>query len=138
METLIFKRPYEKFNKYCSYAIFINGEKIGELQNGEEKHIEMDNFLNKEIEVKIGWCGSGKRKIKGSHLIIEGNSFLNQKIPVLGGIFPLIGLLLIRNQEGFSKFLGTSILALFLFGLLMTITLFRKKWVYIKELNIMQ
>lgn len=135
METLILKRPYERFNKFCSYTIFLNGRKIGELKNGEEKYIEIESLLDKEIEIMMGWCGSGKRKIRDNNLIITGNIFLNRTMPALGGLFPLIGLLIIRNQEGMSKNIGIGIFILFFVSLLSTITLFRKRWIRIRELN---
>jgi hypothetical protein len=127
METLILKRPLERFNQYCSYMILINGKKVGELKNGEEKHIEIDNFFDKEIEVKVAWCGSGKRKIGKQHLIIVGNIFFNQRMPIMIILFWVIGFLINIDKE--ISVWGTSLMC---FLLLSTLTIFRNKWIHIQ------
>ncbi|KOY85483.1 hypothetical protein AD998_04340 [bacterium 336/3] len=108
----------------------MNGEKIGELKNGEEKYIEIDNFFDKEIEVKIAWCGSGKRKISKQHLIITGNIFFNQRMPIMVILFWMTGLLININKE--ISIWGTGLVC---FLLLSTLTIFRNKWIRIQELN---
>jgi hypothetical protein len=130
METLILKRPDERFNKYCSYIILMNGKKIGELQNGEEKRIEVDSLFDKEIEVKIAWCGSGKRKVSNPHLMITGNIFFNQRMPIMVVLFWVIGLLVNVSKE--TSIWGTSLVC---FLLLCTLTIFKNKWICIRELN---
>lgn len=61
MRTITIKRPTENFNKNCSYDIYIGGEQIASLRNGDEKTIETNSNAD-FLKGKIYWCGSKKNK----------------------------------------------------------------------------
>lgn len=137
MKRITIRRPNEKFNKNCSYIIKIGKRTFGELKNGEEKIIEISaEFECESLQVKIQWCGSNKIRLskvaQNGIILVKGNKFLNRKMPLFGAIFPLIGLM-IFNLEIISKNVGVGIFIGFLLGIIGSVTIWRDKWLYIKE-----
>ncbi len=140
MSKIRLYRPEENFNKNCSYKILIGEQVFTELKNGEEKIIELpDELHHKNLKAKIHWCGSEKIALpkveENERLTIRGNEFLNKKMPLLGAIFPLIGLM-IFGLKIISKEVGVGILILFLIGIIASLSIWRNKWINIKKENL--
>ena len=57
MATIIIKRTSEFVNRLRNYRIFLDGEKIGTIANGETKEFEITPGLH-TIIAKIDWCTS--------------------------------------------------------------------------------
>jgi len=138
MKEITIQRPYENFNKYCSYEVFVGKEKLTELKNGEEKIVELSKELENEIlKAKIQWCGSNIFPLKDFSpdgiIKVSGNKFLNLKIPFIGSVFPiiLIGIINASNQQ--IKYIGSGLIIFLIFFLLGTFTIWRNKWLKIKQ-----
>jgi len=67
MGTLRIIRSSEWANKLRAIGIYVNGNKVGEVKNGETKEFEVPDGMN-EISAKIDWCGSNKL-----NLMFSGN-----------------------------------------------------------------
>ena len=129
-------RPVEDFNKDSSYAVLINGKKVAELKNGEEKTIEIaDEPETLNLKAKIYWCGSNKLSClslnNNDTIKVTGNRFLNKQLPLLGSIFPLTGMLIFNKNNELLKDLGIGILVLLLLGIIAALTLWKNKWLEI-------
>jgi hypothetical protein len=136
MKKITLHRPKESFNKNCSYEILVGKKYLTDLKNGEEKTVEIPNEYNAEsLKAKIQWCGSEKmdlRNLTGNKkIVVTGNKFLNRKMPLLGAIFPIIGLMFF-NLKIVPKNIGIGIFIIFLLAILGTITIWRNKWLNIK------
>ncbi|MEO1021937.1 MAG: hypothetical protein AAFW89_05285 [Bacteroidota bacterium] len=136
MKKITLKRPTEGFNTYCSYDILIGGKKITDLSNGEEKTIELQPHQESEIlEAKIQWCGSQSYAISDASetgtLLVSGNELLNRKIPLIGALFPLSGILLFTGDSMLAKTIVTSVLMLVLLGIIGTLTIWKNNWLTI-------
>lgn len=129
-------RPVEDFNKDSSYAVLINGKKVAELKNGEEKTIEIgDEPETLNLKAQIHWCGSKKLSCLNLNndgtIKVTGNKFLNKQLPLLGSIFPLTGMLIFNKNNELFKNVGIAILVLLLLGVIATLTLWKNKWLEI-------
>jgi hypothetical protein len=138
MKKIKLYRPIENFNKNCSYEILVNGKKMTELKNGEEKIIEISNEIEKSnLKAKIQWCGSEKLLISESNNIevvkVTGNKFLNRQMPFVGGLFPLTGIVIFSGNSELFKNVGIGILILLLFGLIGTLTIWKNKWLNVNK-----
>jgi hypothetical protein len=136
MKKITISRPKESFNKNCSYEIFLGKKYLTELKNGEKKTIEIPNDLkNESLKAKIQWCGSKKMELRNTDdhekIIVNGNKFMNKKMPLFGAMFPLIGLMFF-NLKMVPKNIGIGIFIIFLIGIVGTITIWRNKWLNIK------
>jgi hypothetical protein len=137
MKTLKIRRPQENINKYFSYEIFIGVNKITELKNGEEKNIEIYSHLeNEPLYARLLWCGSKKNNLKDfestNNIIISGSELLNKRIPLLVGLFPIIGISLFSRFTPLMKYIGIGILIMLLLLLIATLTIGRDKWLKIE------
>ncbi|GET34304.1 hypothetical protein PbJCM13498_31670 [Prolixibacter bellariivorans] len=133
MKKIKLYRPIENFNKNCSYEILVNGKKMTDLKNGEEKVIGISNELGKlNLRAKIQWCGSEKLLISESNNIevikVTGNKFLNRQMPFAGGLFPLTGIVIFSGNSELFKNIGIGILILLLLGLIGTLTIWKSRW----------
>ena len=140
MKTLKIRRPQENVNKYFSYEIFIGANKIAELKNGEEKNIEVPSHLeNDSLYARLLWCGSKKIDLKDfestNTIIISGSELLNKRIPLLVGLFPIIGIFLFSSLTPLMKLVGIVILSMLLLLLIATLTIGRDKWLKIESKN---
>ncbi|MDX9696688.1 MAG: hypothetical protein RBT49_12930 [Bacteroidales bacterium] len=138
MKTLKIRRPQESINKYFSYEIFIGVNKITELKNGEEKSIEIPSHLeNDSLYAQLLWCGSKKINLKDfestNTLLVSGSELLNRRIPLLIGLFPLIGISLFSRMTPLMKYIGIGILSMLLLLLIATLTIGRDKWLKIES-----
>lgn len=140
MKRIILKRPKESFNKYCSYEVFMGTQKLVELNNGEEKVIEIPENTNLEfLKAKIKWCGSEKLKISSitnnQKIIVSGNPTLNRYLPLTGSMFPIIGLSTINYTNSLViKNIGIGILILLLVGIVGVLTIGKNKWIQFKKI----
>lgn len=137
MRKITLYRPEENCNKNCSYQILVNNHFVTTLKNGEEKIIEVPSQIeNSALTAKIQWCGSEKVKLlkvsNNEKIIISGNQFLNKRLPLLGGMFPIIGLIFF-NLNLVPKYVGIGVFIVFLIGITGTITIWRHKWL---EVNV--
>lgn len=136
MQKIFLHRPKESFNKHSAYRILLGKQVLTELNNGEEKMIEVPQELNsKELKAKINWCGSQPMKVRqievNGKVIIRGNKFLNKIMPLSGAILPLIGLLIVHLNL-VSKTVGMGIIILVLIGLVGTVTIWRNHWLHME------
>jgi len=137
MKKITFHRPNEYFNKNCPYEIYVGNKKLTELKNGEEKVVEIPNELEKKsLKAKIQWCGSEEidmNKIsENGKIIVSGNKLLNRKLPLIGALFPLTGIMIFITNNVIAKNIGIGLLILFLIGLVGTLTIGRNKWLNLK------
>lgn len=59
MTKINIQRSSEYINRIRSYRIYIDGKKVGTIENGEIKEFEVEEG-NHIIEARIDWCGSPK------------------------------------------------------------------------------
>ena len=57
MAKLIIKRVSEWNNRFRSIGVYLNGEKLGVIKNGEIAEYELEPGRH-ELRTKIDWCGS--------------------------------------------------------------------------------
>ena len=137
MKTITFQRPEESFNKHLSYNIFVGEKKLAELKNGEEKTIEIPADLEKEIlRAKNRWCGSEDYPISELSetviLKVSGNEFLNKKMPFIGTLFPLIGIIIFSSNSQLISNIGIGFMVLLILGLIATLTVWKNKWLKVE------
>lgn len=137
MKTMTLKRPNEDFNKNCAYHLVMGQQVLTKLSNGEEKTIEIPDLdQHQTLKAKIKWCGSEEIQIKtiqdNATITIEGNKFLNRKMPLVGAMFPLIGLM-VYGLDIVSKPVGVGLILCFIIAMLLTITVWRNKWLIIQK-----
>jgi len=138
MKRIRLIRPIEDFNRRCAYDIFIGRTKITELKNGEEKHIDIPKDLDAQYLIaKIQWCKSKPfdiRSLKENETtIIRGNKFLNKRLPFLGALFPILGIVNFNVGNPLLEKISVGLLFLLLFYFVGIITIGRDKWLYIKK-----
>jgi len=138
MKTISIRRPKEAFNKNYSYRLLQGKEILAELKNGEEKQLTLPDELNGSLlQAKIHWCGSQQVDPKtlqdGDTLTISGNPWLNRKLPLLGAMFPLTGTVLFTENGLIPKNIGIGFLVLLIVGLLLTLTVWKKQWLWLKK-----
>ena len=134
MATIKIRRTNDYVNSMREYRIFINGQKIGTISNGQTKDFEIPAGRHSVI-AKIDWCSSPELSFE-----INDN---DSKILLVGGlkngrwIMPLIMVILtlsvILPHAPHSYYKLFLILPLFLF-LLYYLTLGRKKFLTLREL----
>lgn len=137
MKKITFKRPHEEFNKNFAYNITIDGRNVAELQNGEEKTIEIPNdSKNLSLQAKLMWCGSKPISLANfpneAVLTVRGNEFLNKKMPLMVAMIPLTSIPLFGMMEPPAKNIGLGVFIALLFGLLGTLTVWRNSWIYVE------
>lgn len=128
------KRPAERINRNVPYRIYLNGKKLTELKNGEEKELELDSVG--EICAKISWCGSENISDlkEGDEIEVGGTVFYNRVLPFLPAILPLLSIFAFMDGVGdFWKYVILILMALLLIGLAAAISVFRKKWIRIQR-----
>lgn len=57
MGKLILSRKKEWQNKAKSFKVYIDGEKIGNISNGEIQEIEIEQGKH-QLQLKVDWCSS--------------------------------------------------------------------------------
>lgn len=133
MKEIRLYRPLETFNKNCSYTILIGKQKLTELKNGEETTIKIsEELVGRTLQTKIQWCGSKRLKLtdklENKKIKVKGHKFLNGRLPLLGAIFPLVGIVVFGNNNIIAKNIGIGILLLLFTLLVGILTVGRNKW----------
>ncbi|MEL6534594.1 MAG: hypothetical protein AAFQ98_04240 [Bacteroidota bacterium] len=81
---------------------------------------------------KLSWCSSQKLDVKQvrdrEQVQVTGNALLNRRLPLIGSLFPITGLLITTQQVPGIKYLTIGVLTLFLLVLAGTLTLGRRQW----------
>ncbi|MFD2914641.1 hypothetical protein [Psychroserpens luteus] len=136
MRKITLNRPKESFNKNYSYEILIGDHTLTELNNGEEKTVEIPTESeNQTLKAKIQWCGSEEIELQNikenEKIIVIGNKFLNRKMPLIGAMLTIIALMIL-NLKIVSKNIGIGFFIIFLIVIFGTITVWRNKWLNIK------
>ena len=67
MGKIVVSRATEWTNKLREYGIYVDGQKIGKIGNGDTKTFDVPNG-NHTIRAKIDWCGSSE-----VHFTISGD-----------------------------------------------------------------
>ncbi|PXY01178.1 hypothetical protein DF185_11045 [Marinifilum breve] len=129
------KRPAERINRNVPYRIYLNGKKLTELKNGEEKELELDSVG--ELCAKISWCGSKSLSDlkEGDVVEVNGRVFYNRVLPFLPAIVPLLSVFAFMDGVGdFWKNVMLLLMTLLLIGLVVAISVFRKKWIKMRRI----
>ncbi len=138
MRKITVKRPIERFNRNCSYRIFIDDENEIELKYGEEKTIEVDS-KSELLTAKIHWCGSKKIKLTDTvnDTVFEarGNKFLNQRFPILAVVPLFASSFALNSGSEILKNLGMGLLIVLFAFVIAILTIGRKKWLNIKNIS---
>ena len=139
MKRITLIRPEERFNKNCAYEIFIGGQKVAVLKSGERKTVELPDILEQsemKAKIEMQWVGSMPVDIAdvkdGGNIYISGNEFLNRRMPLMGAMLPLTGIIVTISGNPSLKFGGTGILVMILIGLIGTLTVWRNKWLSVR------
>lgn len=136
MKKVKLYRPNETFNNNNAYKILVDGEKVAELKNGEEKTIELADDKSC-LKAKTLWCGSKKLIISDSDKVetvkVSGNKFLNKQMPLVGTLFPLTGIVFFSGNNTLLKNIGIGILIILLLGVIATLTIWRNKWLNVHK-----
>ena len=85
MAKINIQRSNEYFNRIRNYRIYVDGKKVGTIENGESKDFEIEEG-NHLIEAKIDWCGSPKVSVEIKNnetktLKVRGFNFAKWLIP---------------------------------------------------------
>ena len=98
MAKILIKRSSEYNNMLREIGLYIDGEKVGTINNGETQEYEVTNGKH-EVFAKIDWCGSQKINLDSSDgklitLSLSGFKFGKWIIPIML-IFSVTVLLLV-------------------------------------------
>lgn len=120
MTKLIIKRSSEWTNRGRKIRIYLDGKKIGTIEDGAAREFELQPGEH-VLQAKIDWCGSQKHHLElpeGGSKEIQLSGFTKKKwiLPVLV-IIQLI-LLVLHRSIGFNKYFMLA----FSLGLLLYIT----------------
>ncbi|MGM1057466.1 MAG: hypothetical protein ACQEWG_16390 [Bacteroidota bacterium] len=63
MSKIVIKRKSQWANKMRGIGLYLNGEKIGTIDDGETKEFQIEPGLHR-LSAKIDWCGSPIEEIK--------------------------------------------------------------------------
>lgn len=128
MKTLQMSRPKEKERFYdeSNFTIFINGQQVAKLGQGEKKEIEVDSD-KVDIQVKSRY---GRSEV---NLELEGRTELeivrnskSRNLYLVAFLFPLVFIVLYNLGGGWLKIFAV-VLAVLLFGLLLYLYLMERK-----------
>jgi len=139
MKTITLKRPKESFSQNLTYKIFVGDKKITDLNNGEEKVIEIeDKDENNFLKAKMyWWFGSKKVALKqlsqNDSLTIRGNKFLNRIGPFVGPLLTISGTIFFIIDNQFIKYFGLGLFVSILPIAIWILTFGGYNWLYIKK-----
>lgn len=135
MKTITLTRPEETFNQYVSYDVLVDGEIVQSIGNGDELTFEVDDDA-KNLKSKLLWCGSNVLSLKDlnnhSKISIQGNAFFNSKLPLAGLLLPMAGAFLFQSFT--MKMIMTSIIALILVALILSLTIGKDRWLKMESI----
>jgi len=135
MPALIISRKNEWMNRLRKIGVYLDGEKIGTVSNGETKEFQVSAGLH-QLHTKIDWCGS--RTIPFTIAENESKTFELSSFKKAVWLMPLVAVLLIVNyllQVTFrinsTLWLLVPVFLIFIYFL----TLGRKDYLELKEKN---
>ena len=135
MATIKLQRTSEYVNLYRDYHIYLDGEKIGTLSNGETKEFETTDGQHSLI-AKIDWCSSPTLtfyvdKLKTKQIKVGGFKYSNWTM-IIGFLLLVLGFVLnyLFDNE-WSIFLPIPAFLLLIYYF----TLGKNKYLTLKELN---
>lgn len=139
MKNIRIKRPVENFNKEVKYAVLINGEKITELSNGEEKTLQ----LTAEAEVLEAHIRSGSSEkfsvaaiSDNTTIEVSGEKWRNAYGKYAGALIPLIGLSIVLNDKyPMLEIAGGIVLLLYIFLLIYMLGFQKRKWLRLRVID---
>lgn len=143
MKKIIFRRPKENFNQGIPYQIFIGNKVLTEINNGEEKTIEISSKTeNKTVKARIhGFWGSGKIELnslsENEILNIKGNKFLNRNVIFLVSLLSLTGAFIFGygKENALIRYVGIGLFVLILILTVGILTMGRNKWLKIEKID---
>ena len=94
MAKIIVRRNSEMNNRFREIGLYIDGEKVGTINDGETREYEVSD-ANHEVYARIDWCGSQKLKLdttKGelTTLNLSGFKFGKWLMPILLSLLALV------------------------------------------------
>jgi hypothetical protein len=134
MPTLILERSSEMNNRLRNYAVYIDGEKMGTIANGETKEYDLPNGEH-VIYCKIDWCSSPERTFKMDDdkiKIFKVGGFKNGKI-IMPAAGLLVGFSFILKQFGIPSWYFAFLLIPVFIILVYYLTAGRKKFLCLTE-----
>lgn len=57
MARIVIVRSNEYINRFCSFSLYLNGQKLGDIFNDEKEEFEIPEG-DHELVAKINWCSS--------------------------------------------------------------------------------
>ena len=116
MSKIIVYRNTEWANKWRTIDLYMDGEKLGSLEDGQTIAFEIPTG-NHSLEAKIDWCGSNTIELmmeEDDIVNLEITGFLFSKYFLSVAIIAFICYMLVYHLTGRSNiFLGALIMAIF-------------------------
>ena len=139
MMKIKIKRPEENFNTEQKYAILIDGKKVSELKNGEEKIIQLSKDAE-ILEAKVRSGSSEKLSVseisENETLEISGEKWRNSYGKYAGALIPLIGLSIVLNHDyPILKIIGLIVLLLYVSMIIYILGFQKRKWLQLKKIS---
>ncbi len=137
MPKLIIKRTSELNNKSRDFGLYVNGDKIGVIKNGETKVFDLETGKH-QIVAKIDWCQSRKlnlefQKNETRTIELSGFKYANLIIPLIAAMF--LGHFVLKFVFGIDLvILIFAGLVVFLYPIYF-ITFGRKRYIILNELK---
>lgn len=135
MATIRIKRTSEYNNRIRDYKIFVDGQQVGTIANGETK--DFPTTVGQHIvTAKIDWCSSPNISIElkenqTSNLKVGGFKYGQILMPIGFGLIALHFILTIFADFYYTIFLVVAFFPLLLYYL----TIGRKKYLTVEEEN---
>ncbi len=134
MITVIIERSNELFNRLRDYGVYIDGEKMGTIANGETKQFEL-SLGEHTLCCKIDWCSSPELKFNTTEDLIKifkVGAYRNAKL-----IMPLTSILLciflfLKFSGLNSGYYSLAFISIFLLSIYF-VTIGRKRYLTLYE-----
>tara|TARA_B110000503_G_scaffold133608_1_gene211405 strand:+ start:965 stop:1378 length:414 start_codon:yes stop_codon:yes gene_type:complete len=137
MPKIIIKRVSEWNNRFRNIGVYVNGEKLGVIKNGEIAEYEIEPCRH-ELSAKIDWCGSQSLTLElkaGQSVGVELSSFKFGKwIMPLGLILSII-YFSFGDQIGIHPGYYLAAMALPLAFMVYLLTFGRNRYLRLKKIN---
>lgn len=135
MATIRIKRTSEYNNRIRDYKIFVDGQQVGTIANGETKDFPA-TVGQHIVTAKIDWCSSPNISIElkenqTSNLKVGGFKYGQILMPIGFGLIALHFILTIFADFYYTIFLVVAFFPLLLYYL----TIGRKKYLTVEEVN---
>ena len=136
MATLIIKRTSEWNNRMRDIRIYLDGERIGFIGNGQTKEFDVEAGIH-SLHTKIDWCGSETITIELSDdesKEVELSGFKLGKWMVPFALIISVFYFVFGSRTDFSPLLYIGLLIPFLVYLIYILTIGRNKYLLLREL----